>query len=150
MRARILSARQALLRHRWAAQVIETRTMPSPAVLAYMDQMVGLFRGGGFSIDLTHHALHAMGSRLLGFSQELFDDTATMDPEEEAAMFAGLADTHPSLFEPYLSATHDDVTIVGGGCDDQFEFEFALDLLLDGLVRLRDREAVAEAQGRPV
>jgi hypothetical protein len=27
--------------------------------------------------------------------------------------------------------------MVGGGCDDQFEFEFALDLLLDGLERLR-------------
>jgi hypothetical protein len=30
--------------------------------------------------------------------------------------------------------------VVGLGCDDQFEFEFALDLILDGLERLRERE----------
>jgi hypothetical protein len=35
---------------------------------------------------------------------------------------------------------HDDATVVGGrGCDDQFEFEFALDLLLDGIERLEER-----------
>ncbi len=34
--------------------------------IAYMDSMIGIFRAGGFSIDLTHHAMHAMGSRLLG------------------------------------------------------------------------------------
>ena len=34
--------------------------------------------------------------------------------------------------------SHDDTSVVGPGCDDQFEFEFALDLMLDGLERLRD------------
>ena len=33
--------------------------------------------------------------------------------------------------------SHDEGSVVGGGCDDQFEFEFALDLVLDGLERLR-------------
>jgi hypothetical protein len=28
---------------------------------------------------------------------------------------------------------------VGGGCDDQFEFEFALDLLLDGFEKLHQQ-----------
>ena len=32
---------------------------------------------------------------------------------------------------------HEEGSVVGGGCDDQFEFEFALDLILDGLERLR-------------
>ncbi|MFD7094274.1 TetR family transcriptional regulator, partial [Streptomyces xanthophaeus] len=61
VRRRILSARQELLRHRWAAQVIESRTAPTPAVLAYLDSMIGTFRDGGFSVDLTHHVMHAMG-----------------------------------------------------------------------------------------
>jgi AcrR family transcriptional regulator len=139
VRQRILSARRALLRHPWASRVIESRTSPTPALLQYMDQMIGLFRAGGFSIDLTHHAMHAMGSRLLGFTRELFDDTANADPEVEAEMFGAMAETYPSIYELYMTVTHDDASVVGQGCDDQFEFEFALDLLLDGLEKLRVR-----------
>lgn len=138
VRARILSARRTLLRHPWAHRVLETRTQPTPALLAYMDRMIGLFRAGGFSIDLTHHAMHAMGSRLLGYTQEMFDDNAEVDPDVEAQMYAAMAETLPNIYELFLSVTHDDSTVVGPGCDDQFEFEFALDLLLDGLERLRD------------
>lgn len=86
IRNRVLSARRALLRHRWAAQVIESRTEPTPLVMKYMDLMIGMFLAGGFSLDLTHHVMHAMGSRLLGFSQELFNDSATMDPQALAAV----------------------------------------------------------------
>jgi AcrR family transcriptional regulator len=138
VRQRILSARRVLLRHPWASRVIESRTQPTPTVIAYMDSMIGMFRAGGFSMDLTHHSLHAMGSRLMGFSQELFDDSADADPEAEAEMFAAMADTFPNIYELYVMATHADSSIVGGGCDDQFEFEFALDLLLDGLERMKD------------
>lgn len=141
VRQRILSARRALLRHPWASRLIESRTEPTPTVLEYMDSMIGMFRAGGFSVDLTHHALHAMGSRLLGFSQELFNDSPGVDPEVEAAMFEAMADTYPYIREILVSVTHDDASVVGPGCDDQFEFEFALDLVLEGLERLRDRAA---------
>ena len=140
VRRRILSARRALLRHTWASQVMESRTEPTPTVLAYMDSMIGMFRAGGFSMDLTHHAMHAMGSRLMGFTQELFNDSTDIDSELEAQMWGALAGAYPSIYELYLTVAHDDSTVVGGrGCDDQFEFEFALDLMLDGLERLRDR-----------
>jgi AcrR family transcriptional regulator len=139
IRQRVLSARRALRRHPWASQVIESRTNPTPAVLAYMDSMIGTFRAGGFSIDLTHHAMHAMGSRLLGFSQELFDDSVDLDPEATAVMVQQLAGTYPYITQLVMAITHDQASVVGPGCDDQFEFEFALDLLLDGLERLRDR-----------
>jgi len=138
VRQRVLSARGALLRHPWASQVIESRTSATSAVLGYMDSMVGIFRAGGFSIDLTHHAMHAMGSRLLGFTQELFDDTADLSPEAAAAMLREFAGRYPSITEIVTSITHDDASVVGQGCDDQFEFEFALDLMLDGLERLRN------------
>jgi len=140
VRGRILSARRTLLRHRWAARVIETRTTPSPAMLEYMDAMIGLFRAGGFSMDLTHHVMHAMGSRLLGFSQELYDDSVSADQEAEMEMLQAMADRYPHIAELAGTVLHDDATVVGGrGCDDQFEFEFALDLLLDGVERLKDR-----------
>jgi hypothetical protein len=83
-------------------------------------------------------AMHAMGSRLLGFTQELFDDTADVGPEMRADMVRELAERYPYITEMVMAITHDEESIVGQGCDDQFEFEFALDLMLDGLERLRD------------
>jgi AcrR family transcriptional regulator len=139
VRLRILSARSSLLRHPWASRAIESRTNPTPTVLEYMDSMIGMFRRGGFSIDLTHHAMHVMGSRLLGFSQELFDDSESFGPEFEA-MLEQIADTYPYIAELAEAVTHDESSTVGQGCDDQFEFEFALDLVLDGLERLRAAE----------
>lgn len=142
MRERILSARRALLRHPWASRVIESRGEPTPMVIAYMDSMMGVFLRGGFSIDLMHHALHVMGSRLLGFSQELYDDTASIPEEEAVAMWTQMAEAYPNIaaLVGEISGggiSHDEGSVVGGGCDDQFEFEFALDLVLDGLERLR-------------
>ncbi|MFI7542756.1 TetR/AcrR family transcriptional regulator C-terminal domain-containing protein [Actinoplanes sp. NPDC049599] len=136
VRQRILSARRALLRHPWAAQVIESRAAPTPAVLAYLDSTIGMFRRGGFSIDLTHHVMHAMGSRILGFSQELFADPPPTDPAVQAAMARELAGRFPYVAELAVAAAHVEDSVVGSGCDDQFEFEFALDLLLDGIAAL--------------
>ena len=142
MRERILSARRALLRHPWATSVLETRGEPTPTVIGYMDSMMGVFLDGGFSVDLMHHAMHVMGSRILGFSQELFDDTASMPAEEAAAVWAQMAEVYPNIAKliPVAVGTHEG-PVIGGGCDDQFEFEFALDLVLDGLERLRERQA---------
>jgi hypothetical protein len=144
MRERILSARRALLRHPWATQVIESRGEPTPAVIGYMDSMMGIFRSGGFSIDLLHHGMHVMGSRLLGFSQELYDETASMPEGEALEMWNRMADAYPNIAALIGEISggqiaHDEGSVVGGGCDDQFEFEFALDLMLDGLERLRQR-----------
>ena len=141
IRARILSARRALLRHPWASRVMESRTTPTPVVLEYMDSMVGLFRTGGFSLDLTHHAMHAMGSRMFGFTQEIFNDTTEVDPAVEAEMWGAMAGTYPYIFEIFTSISHDDASTVGPGCDDQFEFEFALDLMLEGLEKLKRRSS---------
>lgn len=147
VRFRVLSARQVLLRHSWARPVIETRTNVTPAVLGYMDGFAGMFLAGGFSADLTHHVMHAMGSRMWGFTQEVFDDTAGRDenqqpevtPEVRAAMAQQMAESYPNLLSIAGAAAHDDGSVVGSGCDDQFEFEFALDLLLDGFERLHQQ-----------
>jgi AcrR family transcriptional regulator len=149
VRQRILSARRSLLRHPWASQVIESRTNPTPVLLEYMNSMIGLFRAGGFSVDLTHHVMHAIGSRLLGFTQELFDDSQPIEPETQAIMLREMAQTYPYLAEMAGAASHDGESVVGQGCDDQFEFEFALDLLLDGFERLRQRELTLTNQRRP-
>lgn len=144
VRLRVLSARRALHRHSWSRQAIESRTTKTPAVLDYLDSFIGMFLAGGFSADLTHHVLHAIGGRMWGFTQELFDDTgghesarAAPAPSDTASMMQ-MAERYPNIVLMASTATHDEASVVGQGCDDQFEFEFALDLLLDGIERLRE------------
>ncbi|MFI6433493.1 TetR/AcrR family transcriptional regulator [Rhodococcus oryzae] len=136
IRSRILSARAMLLRHPWARRVMESRTAPTPAVLAYMDSTIATFTAGGLSVDLTHHVMHALGSRIFGFTQELYADPADADQEIPAAAAAQLAEAYPHIAAVAASRPHDEHSVVGTGCDDQFEFEFTLDLLLDGVERL--------------
>ena len=135
-RQRILAARQVLLRHPWAPRVFETRTSTSLAVLHYYDGLVRLMRDGGFSWDLIHHATHALGSRALGFSQELFDP-GTGSTDDQAAALEGLASQIPHLVGMLMEVAHDDPESTLGWCDDQTEFEFGLDVILDGLDRKR-------------
>jgi AcrR family transcriptional regulator len=138
VRQRILSAREVLLRHPWAPGVFETRASVSPAVLRYHDGLVGLMRDGGFSNDLCHHALHALGSRALGFTQELFDPGDGGGGEEAAAAFEAMADQLPHLVAMLMEVAHDDPDSTLGWCDDQAEFEFGLDAILDSLDRMRE------------
>jgi AcrR family transcriptional regulator len=143
VRQRILSARQSLLRHPWASRVMESKKNPTPVVLQYMDSMIGIFRAGGFSVSLTHHVMHVTGSRILGFTQELFNDSRTVDPEVQAVMLRELGGKYPNVVAIATAASHEGESVVGQGCDDQFEFEFALDLLLDGFERLRHTESTS-------
>ena len=138
VRQRVLSAREVLLRHRWAPRVLETRTRTSLAVLLYYDGLLRLMRDGGFSYDLIHHALHALGSRALGFSQEMFDPSGGASDEQTAAALDGMAGQIPHLVGMLMEVAHDDPSSTLGWCDDQTEFEFGLDLILDGLDKLRN------------
>jgi AcrR family transcriptional regulator len=137
VRQRILTAREVFLRHPWAPHLFETRTSTSPAVLHYFDALIGLMRDGGFSYDLAHHALHALGSRALGFTQELFDPNDQGGDEDTTAMLESMADQLPHLAGMLREVAHDDADSTLGWCDDQTEFEFGLDLILDGLDRMR-------------
>ena len=106
-----------------------------------MDSVLGMLLAGGFSIDLAHHALHALGSRVLGFTQELFaeGDGLAEDPQVAAIMLQQMTAEYPNISAMMTKISHDEADILGSGCDDQFEFEFALELMLDGLERLKDR-----------
>lgn len=138
VRGRILAARQIMLLHPWVPGVIETRTQVSPTIVVYFNSLLGLLREGGFSYDLAHHGVHALGSRILGFTQELFEPDEHADSEaNEKAMLEEIGDQIPYVVEMMMEITHDDPESTLGWCDDQVEFEFGLDLILDGLERLR-------------
>jgi AcrR family transcriptional regulator len=138
LRSRILSAREVMLQHRWLPAVIESRTAPSPSLIAYYEGVLATLHAGGFSYDLAHHTLHALGSRVIGFSQELFDPAAGgAEAGPSAADLAAMADQLPHLVAMMAEIVHDDPETTIGWCDDQTEFEFGLDVLLDGLERRR-------------
>jgi len=132
LRDLIMAARQTMVSYPWAARVLEGRDQPTPAVLMHLERVLGIMREGGCSVDLGHHAIHLLGSRILGFSQDLFDDDPETSPPPEA--LAAWAETMPHIVELATAVTHDGAL---GGCDDDGEFAFALDLLLDGLERRR-------------
>ena len=142
MREQIVAARRVMKHHRWAPGVIESRTNISMAMMRYMDAIGGIFRSGGFSVDLMHHAMHTLGSRVLGFSQELFDDSDSLDasPEMEAAFMEQVSAAFPNIAAVMEEIQHQEESIVGSGCDDDVEFRFALDIILDGLERAREAE----------
>jgi AcrR family transcriptional regulator len=133
MRDRILTAREVMLRHKWAQALLETRTTMNPAAIGYFDGLIGIFRAGGISYDLAHHALHALGSRALGFSQEMFDPGPGNDDGLSGEAIARMSQEFPLLVEMLGEIAHDDPESTIGWCDDQTEFEFGLDLILDGL-----------------
>jgi AcrR family transcriptional regulator len=143
MRQRAMSARRVLSRHGWAIGFMESRSSPGPATLRHHDAVIGCLRDAGFSIELAAHAFSVLDSYIYGFAlQERSLPFHT--PEETAELaqdiLAGFpADTYPHLAE--LTTQH----ILRPGYDYGHEFEFGLDLILDGLERISDNAA-----GRPV
>ncbi|GGK75382.1 TetR/AcrR family transcriptional regulator [Mangrovihabitans endophyticus] len=139
LRELIMVARATMARHPWAARILEQRNDPSPAVMRHIERVLAVMRRGGCSVGLGHHALHLLGSRILGFSQDLFDDSPASQPSPEvlAAQAAQWAATLPHIAELATAVSHDGPL---GGCDDDDEFAFALDILLDGLERRRRAE----------
>ncbi|TCJ30470.1 TetR family transcriptional regulator [Parafrankia sp. BMG5.11] len=134
LRQMALAARSVVQRHPWAPRTVQAQTTPGPAVLQYVNAVIGTLREGGFSIAQAHHALHILGSRLLGFTQDLFDDSGDLEPEAAASLASDLGASHPYVVEMALAVTHGGTL---GRCDDDAEFEFALDFILDGLARLQ-------------
>ena len=137
LRERILGARRVLLRHPWAPWIMNARGAPGPNARRHIDGVVGIMRAGGMSFDLIHHSLHAIGSRVYGYVQELSDDGDAPAPAQ-LEQLAGLA---PNLAAMLAEVAHDDPDSTLGWCDDQTEFEFGLDLLLEGIERRRAAEA---------
>lgn len=130
VRERVLSARTSLHRHPWVRTVVESRGAPTVGALAHMDAVTGDFLRGGISPDLTHYALHAVGSRIWGFNPDAFSGRA---PEPGDAHPIDLAQRFPHVAAIVADATTRNPS---QGCDDDAEFAFTLDLLLDAVERL--------------
>jgi AcrR family transcriptional regulator len=131
IRRSAISAHEALRRHPWAGLVLESRLNPGPSRLGYLDAVVGVLRGAGFDTATVAHAFMALDSHTYGFTmQELampFDAASAPGVAEELATRV-FADRYPNL------VAMAELAMSGAA---MLDFEFGLDLLLDGLERLR-------------
>jgi len=134
MRRRAISIRQVMARHPWAIGLMESRTAPGPATLRHHDTVIGMLRAAGFSIELAAHALSALDSYIYGFAlQERNVPSVTGETARLAKLLLTQlsSDEYPHLAE--LTVKH----VLQTGYDHGNEFEFGLDLILDGLERAR-------------
>jgi AcrR family transcriptional regulator len=134
IRRSTISAHQVLLGHPWASSLIESRLNAGPARLRYLDAVIGVISAAGFPMPIVIRAVMALDSHTYGFVlQEMAWSFDTENAPEAAAAFArGLpAGEYPNL----LAMAEMAATAPGGAPVD---FEFGLDLILDGLERLRD------------
>ena len=137
LRDQFLTARQVMLRHPWAPGLIGTRKSVPALIYGYYDGIVATMTGAGFSYRLAHRALHSFGSMTLGFVQEIFSPAGDFEADTSEEELAAMAEAVPNLTAMMASEVHTAGDTTLGWCDSQVEFEFTLDLLLDGLERLR-------------
>lgn len=133
MRSRAVSARAALSRHRWAIGLMESRSSPGPATLRHHDAVIGCLRDAGFPMALVAHAYSVLDSFIYGFA--LQEAGLPFESGEETADLAEmiLAGLPPEEYPNLRAFTADHV--LQPGYDYGKEFEFGLDLILDGLER---------------
>jgi AcrR family transcriptional regulator len=134
VRRSAISAHEVLLRHPWASGLIESRRSAGPARLRFLDAVIGALSAGGFTMPTVTRAVMALDSHTYGFVlQEMAWPFDVETAREAATSFArGL----PAGEYPNLLAMAELVTNAPHGVP--VDFEFGLDLILDGLERLRD------------
>lgn len=136
LRTSAISAYEVLVRHQWAANLVLSGPGVSPARLRHMNGILGVLRTAGFSPEMTDHAYHALDSHIMGFA--LWVGSMNFGSEENLkAMAAEFLRTLARDDLPHL-AEHVDQHLKPSDPNDEGEFAFGLDLILDGLERLRD------------
>jgi AcrR family transcriptional regulator len=136
MRQRAISVRDALLRHRWAIGLMESRTNPGPANLRHHDAVIGCLRAAGFDMATVATAYSLLDAYIYGFAM-----TKMNLPFEDTSDIVELSETMLAPFAPgeYQNLA-DFITehAMQPGYDFANEFEVGLDVILDGLERVRD------------
>ncbi|MEO0645607.1 MAG: TetR/AcrR family transcriptional regulator C-terminal domain-containing protein [Cyanobacteria bacterium J06650_10] len=131
MRKRANSAHDVLLRHPWATMEMVSRVNIGPAMLRYIDATIGCLREAGFSFEMADHAWNAMDAHIYGFTlQEL---NFPFEAEEYSEVAENYISLIPADKYPYMNGMTQQV--MSGEYNGIHDFEFGLNLILDGLDR---------------
>ncbi len=130
MRRRARSARSVLRAHPWAIGLMESRTSPGPATLRHHDAVIGALRGAGFSQGLTAHAYALLDSYTYGFA--LQEAGLPFEGSDVSEVAGPIMQRFSSGEYPHLVEMASDYYL-RPGYDFGDEFDWGLDLILDGL-----------------
>jgi AcrR family transcriptional regulator len=136
MRQRAISLRDVLARHRWAIGLMESRRNPGPANLRHHDAVIGKLRAAGFEIGMVAHAYSLLDGYIYGFA--LTKMNLPFDTSDEVVEVA------QTILEPFPVNEYPNLAefitehAMKPGYDYGVEFEYGLDLILDGLERVQD------------
>ncbi|MGB0867468.1 MAG: TetR/AcrR family transcriptional regulator [Granulosicoccaceae bacterium] len=132
IRASAISAHQVLCKHPWAAEMMLSRIRVGPASLAWADSTIGCLQRAGFSYPMADHAWNAIENHIYGFTLQAIN--SPVQPEAYAEAAAQYLPMIPADKYPHLNAM---ATLVASGEHTGVnDFEFGLELQLDGLRRL--------------
>ncbi len=131
IRNRCLGARRVMLRHPWAPPLVATEADIPPRTMIIFEALVATMIQAGFDFETAHSAIHSLGSMIMGFTQEIFEP-GSADEGTTADEMAELAAAFPYLSALAMTQPHDQTDSLSL-CDTKAEFEFTLNLILDGL-----------------
>jgi AcrR family transcriptional regulator len=143
MRRRAVAVRAALRKHPWAVGLLESRRTPGPANVRHHDAVIGRLRAAGFDITETAHAYSLLDSYIYGFAL-----TKANLPFERSEH---LADVAAAMLEPFPVHEYPNLVefleehVIKPGYDYEDEFEYGLEVVLDGLERMLAGRSVAAA-----
>jgi AcrR family transcriptional regulator len=135
VRTSAISVHEALRRHPWSCTLLMSPGRVRPARLRYMDLLLGRLREAGFSAETTYHAYHVLDGHIFGFS--LWETSHTYTAEEVSNFEAKFAQMITADAYPYLNE-HAQQHFSEGPHREVSAFELGLDLIIDGLKKIRD------------
>lgn len=137
VRQSAISVHDALRRHTWAAQLLLSPDRILSARLHYMNALMGRLREDGFSAETTYHAYHVLDGYIFGFS--LWETSHTFTDEQATKLAATFGETITPEAYPHLHE-HGKQHFTDGPHHEVRGFEYGLDLILDGLQKVRRAE----------
>jgi AcrR family transcriptional regulator len=137
MHERAVSAVQAAARHPWSAALIESRANPGVASMQLIDATVKCLLQAGFGIDMVAHVISVLDAYTFGFAQQLRSPSDNI--EQEAQMGQDILAQFPFDRYPYVGQLITE-HVAKAGYRSMDEFEFGLELILDGVGRFKTGE----------
>ena len=134
MRRRATTCHEVLMEHPWASMLFVSRVNVGPNMLRYVDATIGCLREAGFSYPLADHAWNTLDAYIYGFTLQKLN--FPFDPSEYAAAAEQFLPMIPVEQYPYINGLSQEV--IAGRHDGMHELELGLELILDGLERMRD------------
>ena len=145
IRASAISLHDALRSHPWACTLVMAPGRIRPARLQYMDSLLARLREAGFSPNMTYHAYHVLDGHMIGFT--MWQNSHSFSGADVDDFVARLDQILPPREYPHLNE-HGHQHLADGPHHDVSAFEFALDVILDGLRRLREGRRSAAGSRR--